>query len=196
MDNKVSQGVMLVGMWQMVLGFIVGAPCLFLGFSWFMLDFIAAVTGGGGNLTGLGLIFGSIASLIGILFLGGLKSAVLVIKGNPEGRKQAILFLCYTSILLVIAGGFLLFSWLIPVNFKYWRIPVSLLNVISVFFLIQPRVKAQFTSTEGLTGREKRIFNLLIAAILVLGTAYAAMGNIAWNKKIAAEEKYREKMRK
>ena len=186
MDKKILQGVTLVGMWQAVQGLAVGAVFLIYGFNAALSDILLFVAGGGGNQSGLLFIFGAIVSGIGIFFLRGARSAVLLMRGNPNGRRLAVKFFCISTPVLVFVP---ILWWFLPVtvNTNYWKIFISILNVASLVFLIHPRVKEQFTFNGDLTPQEKRIFNLLIAVLLALGTVQAVKFTLDWHKKITSE---------
>ncbi len=192
MDKKILMGINVVGIGLALIYLLLGTLSLFDGFTWFAADMIAVTTWGGGNLTGLGVVIGSLIIAVGWFFLSGARSAVLLLKRNLKARKSLIKVLSIASVLMLLYRGY----WLFPASWNKWGVIFFVLfNFASLAFLLHPRVNEQFTGTEGLTSKEKRIFTLFIVVILALGMFYAVQMNIGSNKKLAAGEEHRAKIR-
>ncbi len=108
MDKKISIKV-AVAIWQAVISLILGTVLLFLGFFVLTADGIAIMTGGGGNLTGLGIIIGLILLSMAQRYLIGFVSAARLLKQDLKGKSEFTIkekrnFIFFIIIVIVCAA--------------------------------------------------------------------------------------------
>ena len=152
---------------------------------------IAIVTGGGGNLTGLGIIIGLPIAIIGGVFLFGFLQAILLIKLNSKGRKSTLIFMSLAGVLLakvdlfMPTGIFHLGQMLkLGITQKLGIIYlVTIFDVISVFYLIRPQISRQFieNKTLGTVFRSKKPLFVFIMILVTVSLYMAIVHNTSWN---------------
>lgn len=170
-NGSLERVVTIIGVIQAAICLLAGVPNLLFGFWWFLIDIIAISFGGGGNLTGLGLIIGLPVAGSGIVLLFGFISALLLLKRNPEGRKCTVIVNGIIIFLLLLWPNLVLFSLstftLAPF---YLLLLIGLSNLASLIYLTRPRIKVLFTVSATFTSKEIKIITLpaiLIFACLI-----------------------------
>ncbi len=187
MEKKMLVGITIIGVTQILICLFFGAPSFVSGLSWFLADVIVIVTGGGGNLTGLGLIIGLLIAIIGGVFLFGFLQAILLLKLNPKGRTSTIIFMSFAGVLLAKVdlfeptgifhlGQILKLGITQKLGIIYF---VTIFNVISIFYLIRPQISRQFieNKTLGAVFRSEKPFFIFIMILVAISLYMAIVHN-------------------
>jgi len=113
--NKTTNNTLIIVFVVLSILFI---PIATIGFAWFVLDIISIITGCGGNLTGLGLIIGSVSAGIGFLptiVLTGLLCNRSIKLSNDDVKHvittKVIKIFSFVFVIIIIVIALVMGAW-------------------------------------------------------------------------------------